>query len=119
VKPLVLHIEQAIPLGLIANELIVNSLKHGLKAGPGHLTVKLDFAGGSSQPLANEETDKRWVQVQVADDGPGLPPDVDISKTESMGYRLVNLLVRQLNGSLEISAGPSPRFVVSFPLKSD
>ncbi len=42
VRPLVLHIEQAIPLGLIANELIVNSLKHGLKAGPGHLAVKLD-----------------------------------------------------------------------------
>jgi PAS domain S-box-containing protein len=119
VKPLVLHIEQAIPLGLIANELIVNSLKHGLRAGSGRLAVKLDYVDSVPQPAANKETDKRRVQVQIADDGPGLPPDVDISRTESMGYRLVNLLVRQLNGILEISAGPRPRFVVSFPLKSD
>ena len=118
-KPMVLHIEQAIPLGLVANELIVNSLKHGLKSGPGHLTVRLNYLDADSQPEGDRTIENRWVQVVVADSGPGLPPKLDTTRTESMGYRLVNLLVRQLNGRLEISPGPAPSFLVSFPLKRE
>ncbi len=43
ITDLVLHIERAIPLGLIANELILNALKHGLRGKPGRLVVRLNY----------------------------------------------------------------------------
>lgn len=117
VDEMVLRIEQAIPLGLIANELLVNSLKHGLKGGPGRLQVTLAYEEGSFHPESGETRDDGWAFVRVADSGPGLPAELDISRTDSMGFRLVTLLVRQLRGRLDAGAGPGARLTVSFPLK--
>ena len=116
VSDMVVHIEQAIPLGLIANELILNGLKHGLQGRPGRLLVSLTYIAGSYRPELDETRDDGWAQVRVADNGPGLPAGLDLSKTASMGYRLVNLLVRQLHGRLEIGAGPGADVTVQFPL---
>ncbi len=113
---MVVHIEQAIPLGLIANELILNGLKHGLKGGPGRLLVNLAYIAGSYRPELDETPDDGWAQVRVADSGPGFPAGLDVSNTTSMGFRLVNLLVRQLHGRLEIGAGPGADITVQFPL---
>lgn len=112
VADMVLHIERAIPLGLIANELILNSLKHGLEGGAGRLMVRLAYV-----PASGEALDRGWAQLQVADTGPGLPTGLDVTKTNSMGLRLVTMLVRQLRGRLEIGNGPGARLSVSFPLK--
>jgi two-component system CheB/CheR fusion protein len=106
---LVLPIEQAIPLALVANELIVNSLKHGLKGGPGRLLVALAYQ--------NDDARDSRAELRIADSGPGLPAGVVIPESESMGFRMVNLLVRQLRGRLEIGAGPGANVMVSFPLK--
>ena len=105
------HIEKAVPVGLIANELILNSLKHGLPSGVGDLKVKL----GSVQP----DGGPRWAELLVEDSGPGLPADLVLSDAESMGYQLVHLLVRQLRGDLERLPGPGARIAVRFPLAND
>ncbi len=68
---MVLHIEQAIPLGLIANELILNSLKHGLHGNPGKLAVKLLYVPGAGETL-----DSGSGRLIVSDSGRGLPARV-------------------------------------------
>ena len=117
VQDMALHIEQAIPLGLIANELILNSLKHGLKEGTGILKVSLSYVPGSSGSYAGEELDNGWGEFRSEDSGRGLPPGLDLSQTQSLGFRLVKLLVRQLGARLEIGKGPGASFTVVFPLK--
>jgi two-component sensor histidine kinase len=116
-EDMALHIEQAIPLGLIANELILNSLKHGLKQGAGQIQVSLQYMAGSSGAVRGEDLDAGWAQLRVADNGPGLPPGLDLSATRSLGLRLVKLLVRQLGARLEVGAGPGASFTVVFPLQ--
>ncbi len=116
VQDMVLHIEQAIPLGLIANELIINSLKHGLKGKTGKLEVSLAYLPEAVQPELDQTLDNGWGQVRIADSGPGLPASLDLSGSSSMGFRLINLLVRQLRGRLEIGEGPGAEMTVTFPL---
>ncbi len=117
-QDMALHIEQAIPLGLIANELILNSLKHGLKRGAGRLQVHLHYRpGNSSGSGRGENYDEGWAELRLADSGPGLPPGLDLFQTPSLGFRLVKLLVRQLGASFEIGAGPGASFTIAFPLQ--
>jgi PAS domain S-box-containing protein len=108
---ILMHIEKAIPVGLIANELILNSLKHGLPAGIGDLTVK----------LSSVQTDGsgRRAELLVEDSGPGLPANLVLSEAESMGYQLIHLLVRQLRGDLQRLPGPGARIAIRFPLALD
>ena len=56
------------------------------------------------------------MQLRVKDGGPGLPEDFDISSEETMGFRLINLLVRQLHGRLELGHGPGANIAVTSPL---
>lgn len=118
VADMVLSIEQAIPLGLIANELILNSLKHGLRRPNGRLTVRLYYDPTGIRPETGETLDDGWARLSVEDNGPGLPPGVDVhGDVPSMGLRLVNLLLRQLHGTLEVQRAPGAHLTVSFPLR--
>jgi two-component system CheB/CheR fusion protein len=103
-----MHIEKAIPIGLIANELIINSLKHGLRRGKGDLKVTL-------KPVKQDDGSS-WMQLSVEDTGPGLPSGFDRFSAESMGYQLINLLVRQLRARLEIGPAPGAQIHVIFPV---
>jgi len=80
-----LSLDQAVPLSLIAHELIANSLRHAEGVG---LTVELVRL-----------SDGR-VRFSVADAGPGLPPEVDPGAARSMGLRLVRTLARQLRAEV-------------------
>ncbi len=106
-EPLVLGVDQAIPAGLILNELISNALKH---AFPGERSGDISVAGGFENGL---------VEVRVWNSGAGLPPDFEPSKSTSLGLRIVQILTRQLKGRLEFERGgskPGTTFRVSFPL---
>jgi two-component sensor histidine kinase len=82
-----LGLDAAIPLGLIANELITNSLKY---AFPG------DRRGVIRVELRTESGD--WIRFQVADDGVGFAAGVPVERPGSLGMRLVSILVKQLGG---------------------
>jgi two-component sensor histidine kinase len=98
-----LGVDRAIPAGLILNELISNALKHAFPAArPGSIVVRGRRAGGR-------------ITVEVADDGVGIPKDVDPRKSHSLGVKIVEILTRQLKGALEIESAPRTTFRVTFP----
>jgi len=102
-----LPVEQAIPCGLILNELVANSLKHGFpNGGRGTIRVALRFAPDHS------------VMLSVGDDGIGIPPALDLEHLDSLGVQLVMTLVEQLEGRLEIIRSPGSTFRIVFPSES-
>lgn len=87
-----LSVDTAVPLGLILNELLTNSYKYafqGLEQG----RIIISF-----QPLGN------GYKFVVKDNGLGIPPEVDWRNSRSLGLNLVNGLVRQLAGTLELKS---------------
>jgi len=98
-----LDLDQAIPCGLIVNELVSNALKHAFPAGrPGEVRIELERAG--------EEN----LRLRITDNGIGLPPNFDLIRSKSLGLQLVADLARQLGGSLQVGAGPVAVFEVTF-----
>ena len=112
----VLNVQQAMPLGLIVNELVINALKHAFPQNrSGVIAVSLSYTPAS--PACGSPVQNDLVRLSVQDNGVGLAPDKDISQVQSMGFNLVNLLVQQLHGELEISRGPGLSISVSFSPK--
>ena len=117
VEEMVLHIEQAVPLGLIANELIINSLKHGLRGQGGTLEVSLNYLPDQVRIDLGQTLDDGWARVSICDSGPGLRPNLDLASSQTLGFRLISLLVRQLRGKLHVGPGPGADISIEFPLK--
>ena len=91
--PLRVDIDQAIPCGLLVNELVSNCLKHGFPEGrTGEVRVGLQLVAGGPE-----------VCLWVADNGAGLPEDFAVKRTKSLGLQLVTDLTRQLGGKLAIN----------------
>lgn len=100
-EPVEADTAQAIPCGLIVNELMTNSLKHAFPGGSsGELRVRLRPESGARASL------------QVSDTGVGLPADFDARRQHSLGLQLVSDLTRQLQGTLDL--GPGATFTVTF-----
>jgi PAS domain S-box-containing protein len=103
-----LNLDQAVPCGLIINELVTNALEHGLaakKLGSGNLRLKLYESG--------EEC-----VLEVSDDGPGLPPEFNAEVDNSMGLEIVTILASQLGGQLKLVGGLGTTIEVRFPIDS-
>lgn len=103
-SPVHVTIDQAIPCGLIVNELAANSLKHGFPDGRGGV-VRLEI-----HTLANTQQ----IRLRVSDTGVGLPADFEEKRARSLGLQLVSDLARQLQGRLVIGSGPAAVFEVTF-----
>jgi PAS domain S-box-containing protein len=96
-----LDISQAVPCGLIANELMVNSLKHAFPGRKeGEIQVSLEVAG-----------DRRILEVR--DNGVGLGPDFDLENPATFGWLMVKNLTKQLGGNCTVQSngGTSCRIV--------
>ena len=93
----------AIPCGLIINELISNALKYAFPENrPGKIRVALCREDG-------------MFRLSVADNGVGLPKDVDFRQTESLGFQLVGMLTEQLNGTVDVHADGKTEICILFP----
>ena len=89
------------PLGLIATELITNSVKHA----NGNITVRI------------EKIEIDTYSLSVLDDGPGLPAGFEVAKSKGLGMKLILRFVKQIGGELEIiprDDGHRTRFAVTF-----
>lgn len=99
-------INEAIPCGLIVNELVSNALKHGF-AGNRRGTIRVS--------LSRDPGD--MVELSVSNDGLGIAQGQDLDKGGSLGLQLVRLLARQLHGLLDIQRGDPTCFTLRFPLQ--
>lgn len=91
--PIELDIEQAIPCGLILNELVTNALKYAYP----------HQASGSISVTFQQIADQK-VSLSVADNGPGLPAEFDWNGSKSLGITIIKLLTKQLGGTLQIES---------------
>lgn len=101
-EPVEVSTAQAIPCGLILNELLTNSLKYaftGERSGEVRVSLLANLQGA--------------IRLRVSDDGVGLPADFPTRSSGSLGMQLVTDLARQLLGQFEVTPGPS--FTVTFP----
>ncbi|MBI5712190.1 MAG: PAS domain S-box protein [Chloroflexi bacterium] len=102
-----LSVDSAIPCGLIVNELISNALKYAFPDNrPGELIVRL------------READAGWIEMNVEDDGVGLPNELDLRNTESLGMQLVYSLAKQVGGTLDLNREHGTKFRLRFPIRS-
>jgi PAS domain S-box-containing protein len=103
VDPVSLDLDTAIPVGLITNELVTNSLKYA-------------FAGRSVGEIGVRLTKSESGDflLMISDNGVGLPEKFNFDKATSLGLRLVRILTRQMRARLEISNGMGTQFRVYF-----
>ncbi len=101
-----LSMETIMPLGLIINELVSNSMKYAFKGVEEDETKLISVR---LQAVENEE-----YQLEVCDNGIGLPEDIDFKNTSSLGLQLVNELTKQLDGTIKVVVDHGTRFIISF-----
>lgn len=102
-KNMKFDVDTAIPLGLIINELITNSYKYAFgESKENELSISI-----------NKEANKDFKLV-VEDNGPGISDTLDVKKAKSLGLRLVNRLVKQLHGKLNVTNNNGARFEILF-----
>lgn len=109
--------DTAVPLGLIVNELVSNSLKYAFPdRNNGEIQIKL-FSKEAGDKLNNEEelTEKgsRYTLI-VSDNGTGIPKDLDFKNPETLGLQLVSILVDQLDGEIELKRDKGTKFIIKF-----
>ncbi|MBW4549759.1 MAG: GAF domain-containing protein [Aphanocapsa sp. GSE-SYN-MK-11-07L] len=104
-QDLTVPLEQAVPCGLILNELITNAIKHGFRQGDrqGELIVSLTPSDHPAQII-----------LSVVNNGAPLPANFDLATSQSMGLQLVQLLSEQLAGTLSVRGGETTCFSLSF-----
>lgn len=100
-----LPINEAIPCGLIVNELVSNALKHGFARG----------RRGSIE-LSITQHDEQGIEMTVHSDGHAIPEELDLEHTGSLGLQRVQLLTQPLHGELITQRGNSTGFTLRFQL---
>lgn len=102
--PVRLSIDQAVPCGLILNELMANALEYAYPkdSAGGEITIDLSAESG-------------WIYLSVRDEGVGLPAGFDINSTNTLGLSVIQVLTLQLDGRLEVRREKGATFVLQFP----
>jgi two-component sensor histidine kinase len=108
----------AVPLGMIVNELISNSLKYAFPGrDKGTIRIKL-FSEQAGDKLSNGkrefiEKGTRYTLI-ISDDGVGISETVDLENPDTLGLQLVNILVDQLDGKIELKRDKGTEFKIRF-----
>jgi two-component sensor histidine kinase len=98
-----LNINQAVPCGLIINELITNAYKHAFD----------DHQQEGCISVVGEKNDSN-IQFTVRDNGAGLPDDFTIEEQSSLGFTLISSLIAQLGAEFEVTSQEGTTFIFSF-----
>ena len=100
-------IDTVIPIGLIMNELVSNSLKHAFPDGrKGRVSIECTPHGADA------------FRCVYHDNGTGMPAGFDWKNSESLGLRLANDLVDQLNGTIVPGPGEGTSFIIEIQKNS-
>jgi PAS domain S-box-containing protein len=142
--------DTAVPLGIIVNELVSNSLKHAFSGRDrGTIQIKLFSEEAGNKPNSKEELTKEELTKEertkeelakeeltkvgltkmgftgkstgytliVSDDGTGIPEEIDFENPETLGLQLVNILVDQLDGKIELEREHGTEFIIRFSVE--
>ena len=115
-----LNIDTAIPLGIIVNELVSNSLKHAFPGGrKGEIQIDLRRVETSATENTNSGSKESCIEennfdyiLKVSDNGIGIPKEIDIQNADTLGLQLVNILVEQIDGCLELKSDQGTEFTI-------
>lgn len=100
-----LDVDTILPVGLIVNELVSNAFKYAFKdVDDPQLKVSFDI-------------EDKFALLKIKDNGKGLPEDFDLASANSFGLKLVNILVKQLKGTMDINKEEGLEYQLKFQLK--
>ena len=100
-----LNLDQAIPCGLIINELVSNSIKYAFPLNrKGKIRIEL-----------TKKMNKMYLKVE--DNGIGLPDNLDVENTDTLGLQLVYILISQLDGDIKVINKKGTRFLFNFTVQ--
>jgi len=105
-EPVAINIDSAVPLGLIINEIVTNSIKYAFPGNqPGSINLYI------------EKGKEDEILLTIGDDGIGLPEDIDIQSSTSFGIRIIitSLIEMQLRGSVTVTRDKGTQYQISFP----
>lgn len=115
-------INLAIPCGLIINELLTNSIKYAFRGRQsGEIRIDIDSVNSSRAAQAGLEIQNGknandvYYMVKVSDNGVGLPDDFDLNEAATLGMQIVQDLVDQLNGVVNVRTENGTTFEIIFP----
>ena len=104
-SPVSLSIEQAIPTGLLLNEVLINAFKYGSDSLKPVIIVSLTEHEGE-------------VTIKVADNGPGLPKNFELDRPETLGFKLVSVLLKQLKAGFTINNDNGATFIFRYKIQN-
>jgi PAS domain S-box-containing protein len=117
-----LGMDTAIPLGIIVNELVSNSFKHAFPHGKeSEIQINLHRTGTSAatKDIFGQDTDCRkrngfYYVLEVSDNGKGIPEEIDLDNSNSLGLQLVKILVEQIDGCMKLEREQGTKFAILF-----
>ncbi len=99
----------AVPLGLIINEIATNAIKHGFsEKEEAAFSIKME-----------KDNENNLYVLTLSNTGNPFPEDIDVERTDTFGLRLINALVAQIDGTIEMQKSPHPVFTISFPIEEE
>ncbi|MCK9150957.1 histidine kinase dimerization/phosphoacceptor domain -containing protein [Methanobacterium alcaliphilum] len=101
-EDIALNVETAIPCGLIINEILTNSFKHAFPSKKGKILVEM---------YSNEYG---MYKLKISDDGVGIPEYIEYPYKGSFGFRMLNTLITQLGGTLDLNKNNGTSFIIEF-----
>jgi len=100
-----LSVDAAMPCGLMLNELLTNAFKYAFPDGRcGEIRVDARHLDGGQ------------IQISVSDNGVGLPAEIGLDSSGTLGLQLVRTIAGQLGGGVTVERGSGTRFDITFPL---
>lgn len=102
-----IDLKQAVPVGLILNEAITNSIKYAFDNGVGEIMVNLAL------------TEDQMIVLKIADNGKGFSSDIDPTRSKTLGFKIMRGLTAQLKGDLDVKCDTGTKITIQFRWRTE